>query len=99
MVRVEIWAKTKHSGQILAVGNWKGAHAKAELFSLSTTNWEVVPDYPAEYINRQAIVHVENAFFVFGGYTEVGQTDSIGKVTLLLEVLNQHVAEMVTQFS
>ena len=43
----------------------------------------MVADYPAQYINRQAMVHVKDSFYVFGGFTEVGSTKNIGKVTAL----------------
>ena len=43
----------------------------------------MVADYPAQYINRQAMVYVQDSFYVFGGFTEVGSTQNIGKVTAL----------------
>ena len=70
MVRIQFIEKLKHHtlDTLIAVG--KPGHNHVELFSLSSSKWQIKKDYPySKRIDYYSILAVERKFIIFGGYS------------------------------
>ena len=70
MVRTQFIEKLKHHtlDTLIAVGAY--AHTHVELFSLSSSKWQIKKDYPySEDIHWYSILAVEKKFIMFGGWS------------------------------
>ena len=71
MVRTQFIEKLKHYtlDTLIAVGDYVD-HTHVELFSLSSSKWQIKNDYPySKDINSYSILAVERKFIIFGGYS------------------------------
>ena len=75
MVRTKFIEKLKQHtlDTLIAVGDGDrhgGGHSHVELFSLSSSKWQIKKDYPySKDIYHYSILAVERKFIIFGGFS------------------------------